>query len=310
MTMWWENWLLLALFTAGAWAVSCIVDVCLVGGRLFRRPIDAAAVSGLFCAVPLVVLAPAASVPVPPAATAAWLAAMLAGCAYLAHVYWYFRALFALNDASSAETFNSLCVLFVPLLAFLLLGERLPEHQYLSLALAIGGVLLLTCRQLAGAGPRAILPLSWSVISMSAAMVLQARAYRELDFATGTSAFLAAAFLSAAAASLVGAARRNRIVQLCQRLGPVFIAVELIELCAVLSSQRATEMAPSVSLVALVECALPLFVVGFSFLLLLLARRRLPSTVRASLTLQTVGWSTKLTSVCLIGAGILLSTRA
>lgn len=302
----WENWLGLALLTAGAWAASCIIDVCFVGVRLFRRPGDACVITGLFCLVPLVLLMPSAAFQMRYADPVPALCAMLAGTAYLLHVYFYFRALFLVNDASSAEVFNSLCVLFVPLLAFVLLGERLPQHQYLALGLAVVGVAVLVGRQLDGASARVVIQLAASVTCMSVAMVLQARAYERLDFATGTSWFLLAAFVAALTLTLCNASRRRRVGTLCTRFGPVFVVVELIEVAAVIGSQRATDIAPSVSLVALAECALPVFVICFSALILLLARGRLPQRVGATLAMQTRAWGTKVLSIALIGSAIVL----
>jgi len=53
----WNNWMLMALLTPALWVVSCIIDVCFVGERIFRFPSDGPIISGLFCVLPFFVLA-------------------------------------------------------------------------------------------------------------------------------------------------------------------------------------------------------------------------------------------------------------
>lgn len=299
-----ESWLALGLLTAAAWAASCIIDVCLVGTRVFQRPSEAVVVTGLFSALPLSLLLCGASADAAARNGAAASAAMLSGGFHLLHVHFYFRALFARNDASSAEIFNTLCVMLVPLLAFLVLDERLPGRQYLALALAIGGVCVLAVRPLTRSGGRATVELLCSVLCLSIGMVLQARAFQELDFATGSSLIFTTMLLGALVAALSSRRRRASICGLCRRLGPVFAVVELVDLAAVVGTQRATDVAPSVSLVALAECALPVLVICFSAMVLALAGRRLSSDVVASLALQTSDWRAKLIAVGMITSAI------
>ena len=85
--------------------------------------------------------------------------------------------------------------------------------------------------------------------------------------------------------------------------------MQILEIGAVFCSQRATDVGPSVSLVALLECALPLFVMAFSWAAAH-ALRYYDSfhtvTVRSSLALQTSAAPSKLLSVTLILAAMLL----
>jgi len=83
----------------------------------------------------------------------------------------------------------------------------------------------------------------------------------------------------------------------------------LLELAAVLGSQRATDLGPSVSLVALVECSLPIFVLAFSGLFALAADRWMPVrsvALRSALYLQTVAAPSKIASMFLIVFAIFL----
>ncbi|MGB5586470.1 MAG: hypothetical protein WBN78_01775 [Gammaproteobacteria bacterium] len=301
----WENWILLALLAAIGWAISCIIDVCFVGGRIFREPSDGPVITGLFCLIPLALLLPriqdwnAMSVSVIGAAS-------VAGLCYFLHVYFYFRALLAMNDGSRAEIFNNLCVLFVPVLAFILLGEELQPIYYLALGLALGGVLLLTRWEIAGVNRRATGCLVISVVCMSLSMVLQASVFDQTDYVSGISVFFLTTFVVAVLVTVSKRARRRRITHLCRRFGILFVGVQLLDMVAVMASQRATDMAPAVSLVAMVECALPVFVMAFSSTILLLSKmsRHVSTQVHDALVMQTSGWPMKLISLLLISGAI------
>ena len=83
----------------------------------------------------------------------------------------------------------------------------------------------------------------------------------------------------------------------------------MLELAAVLSSQRATDVAPSVALVALLECSLPVFVMIFSWLLLRTQHRwraRNDDEVRSTLAMQTRAYPAKLVSLALIVSAVSL----
>ena len=69
--------------------------------------------------------------------------ALVAGVCYFLHVYFVFRALFTVNDASCSETFNTLSVLLVPCLVFVVLGERLSSIYYVVISMALGDILVL-----------------------------------------------------------------------------------------------------------------------------------------------------------------------
>lgn len=302
----WNSWMLMALVTAAAWAISCVIDVCFVGARIYRQPSDGPIISGLFCIVPLLVLVTDVQWEIVTVQTS--VPAVLAGVCYFLHAYFYFKALFTLNDASNAEIFNTLSVLFVPSIAFLFLGERLAPVYYLALGLALGGVLILVRHQFAGLNKKAVAFLLISVLFISLTMVLQARAFEQLPYWNGVVIFSAATFLTAIAVVGLQWQRRRRVAKLCWRFGGVFLVVQLLELTAILASQRATNVGPSVSLVVLVECALPLFIMALSLGINRVSHHwnAISDDISETLTLQTAGYPAKCVSMMLIGAGIFL----
>ena len=301
----WGNWIAMGLISAAAWGLSCVIDVCFVGEGIYRKAEDGPVVAGLFCLVPFLAFSgPETTSEVDSGVVAA---AFLAGICYLLHIYFYFKALFALNDASNAEIFNTLSVLFVPVLAFLLLGEILPPLHYVAIGLSIIGILVLIRFQLSTLTWQVAGLLGASVLFVSLVMVIQAWVLQFVAYDMAVSLFSLAAFVAAVCLLATKVRLRRRILALCKRFGVLFLAVELLELTAVLGSQRATDVGPSVSLVALLECSLPIFVMVFSFMFLL-AARYWPKTsldgIRTALASQTDAYPAKLFSLVLIVTAI------
>lgn len=300
----WNNWVLMGLLAAAAWALSCVVDVCFIGEGIYREPVDGPLTAGVFCIVPLLLY----DVPVDPAQTvsgAAWVA-MGAGACFLLHLYFNFKALFEMNDATNAEIFNTLSVILVPILAFVLLGEVLGVLSYLAIALSVAGILLLIRFQVGRLTGRVAVFLAASVFFVSLMMVLQAGALEYLDYSATVWWFSLAATLGVAML-LLRATLRHRLAYFARRYGLVLAAVQMLEFGGVLGSQRATDVGPSVSLVALLECSLPVFVMAFSWLLLATRPPGIGTSsprVRSALAAQTTAYPAKLTSLALIVAAI------
>lgn len=306
-----DNWVFMSLFATGAWALSCVIDVCFVSEGVYRKASDGPAIAGLFCIAPMLVSS----------STLDWInidwtiicVGMLSGVVFLLHILFYFKALFSLNDAVNAEIFNTLCVLFVPALAFLILGERLAWPNYAAIALAALGIAVLIRFQLSRLSFAVIGYLIASVVAVSLMMVMQAWVLRHTNYATAVWLFSAAAFATAILVFGVPGRSRRRIGKMCRQFGALFVVVQLLELGAVLGSQRATDLGPSVSLVALIECSLPIFVMAFSGLFALGADRWMPVrslALRSTLSLQTVAAPSKIASMLLIVFAILLVQRS
>lgn len=301
----WSSWIAIGLISAAAWGLSCVIDVCFVGEGIYRKPEDGPIVAGLFCVVPFLAFSGPETIPEIDSGIVA--ATFLAGICYLLHIYFYFKALFDLNDASNAEIFNTLSVLFVPVLAFLLLGETLPPLHYVAIGLSIVGILILIRFQLSTLTWQVAGLLGASVLFVSLVMVIQAWVLQFVAYETAVSLFSLAAFVTSVCLLVANTRLRRRIVHLCMRFGLLFLAVQLLELTAVLGSQRATDVGPSVSLVALLECSLPIFVMAFSWMFLA-ASRYWPKTgvdgIRTALASQTDAYPAKLFSLVLIVVAI------
>ncbi|MGI9261422.1 MAG: hypothetical protein ACR2QR_05265 [Woeseiaceae bacterium] len=303
-----DNWVLVAFLATSAWALSCVIDVCFVSNGIYRRASDGPAIAGLFCVVPILM-----STGNVDWSNVTWTVAgvgMLSGVAFLLHIYFYFKALFSLNDAVNAEIFNTLCVLFVPVLAFVLLGERLAWPNYAAIALAVLGIFMLVRLQLSRLSLAVIGYLVASVVAVSLMMVMQAWVLQKTTYSTAVWLFSFSAFITVILVFGLPGHSRRRVGGMCRQFGALFIVVNLLELVAVLGSQRATDLGPSVSLVALIECSLPIFVMVFSVLLARIANRWRPMrslALHSALSLQTIAAPSKIGSMFLIVTAIFLA---
>lgn len=291
----------MGLISAAAWALSCVFDICFIGKGIYREPMDGPLIAGLFCVVPLFSVdswRPALQVEIEIGSVA-----ILAGIFYLLHIYFNFKALFALNDATNAEIFNTLSVLIVPVLAFLFLGEVLLPLHYLAIGLSVTGILALVRFQRARLTAQVAAYLAVSVIFVSLMMVMQAWVLESVAYDVAVLLFSLAAFCAMSVALVLRPALRRRALRLGAQYGVVLCAVQLLELGGVLGSQRATDVGPSVSLVALLECSLPVFVMLFSWVLLAVSRHRRDQDgngYRSALRAQTNAYPAKIASLALI----------
>ena len=302
-----DNWVVTALFSAALWALSCVIDVCFVGKGIYRDASDGVMIAGLFCIVPAV--CSSGSMDFAGTSWAVVAIGALTGLVFLAHVYFYFAALFSLNDAVNAEIFNTLGVLVVPVLAFVLLGERLSWMNYAAIGMAVAGLVVLIGLQRTRLTGIALTCLAASVAAVSFMMVMQAWVLQLASYATLVWLFSTSAFSAALFATGAAAVRRRRVGYLFRRFGVLFIVVQLLELGAILGSQRATDLSPSVSLVALLECSLPVFVMIFSGLIAATARHwrtGRSQQLLAALARQSRAAPSKIASMALIVAAIAL----
>jgi len=156
----------------------------------------------------------------------------------------------------------------VPLLAWLLLDEVLPPRYYFAFALAAAGVLLLSWSAVRAVGIRILLLLFVSVVAISLSMVCQSEALERSGYVSATLGFNLTCVLVACGMLLSQTRRRRRLAELVMHHPWIILCGEMLGLLAVLSSHRATEFSPSVSVVAMIECLLPVLIVIFSLLLI------------------------------------------
>lgn len=302
-----ENWFLMALIAPAAWAIGALIDSCLIGANVYKRSSDGSIVSGIFCLIPigLILLTSHETALERYSATnssASLHFSVIAGAAYYVHIRWFFKALFRLNDVSGAETCISLSVLIVPLFAHLLMGEQLDSGYYLAIGTAGFGLLLYCWSALRRAGPSVVVYLLLSVVTISLSMVLQAKAFKSTSFEQASLVFCATCFTLACVQLVANPRQRRRIFQLFRHYSSIFLVAEFLGILALLTSHRATQQGPSVSLVTLIECLLPLIIIGLSLILVGVDRccKIMPQEIRHTLSIQFSLAGTKVFALCML----------
>ncbi len=293
-------WLLAALLEPALHAVTNLIDSHF-SNSVFRRPgtmIFFASFTNL-CFVPLLFLID------PPQMLSLGQAApfLILGLTGTAYLYPYYKALQS-DDASVVVSLFSLGKVFVPLLAFFALGERLSPSQYLGfLVLVISGALLtLNGSPKGGWRPNASF---WWMMLCALILAVEAVAYKfvflSLGWGTGFAWGTAFSFLFALPLLLPKAVRQDIRAHwpAFRKSFPLFALEEFLTFAGSGASTFAISLA-SVTLVSAISASQPLFVLLFALLL----SRFLPGAFREDLSLQALARKIPLFGAMV--AGILL----
>ncbi len=264
MEEFWHSWIVVAVAVPVFYALDSVLDVFFVDRKIYRDPVHATVISGLFSVLYLFALVFKFKDFQLPELTI--LAAGIGnGMFYIGHVYFYFRVLFKLNDASNLECFLGFSVILVPAFAFIFLGEKLTLFQYIGTGISVIGVLCLFLINIArDSAKHSFLIMSHAVIILSLTFIIQDKIYQYVNFYTGLVLFLTGQVL---ASLVIWRVCRCRIsAKQTYKFGPMFLMSQLLGVAAVVFSQRAINISPSVTYVVAIETTTPLFIMIFSFL--------------------------------------------
>lgn len=307
----WNNWLLIAFVAPFLWALVNIIDVYFVES-VYEDEYDGAMISGIFQIAPWL-LVPFGMISFTLPATEAGLLAFFGGSLFLFSFFFYFRALFSKNDVALIQVLWSLSVPLVPFLAWLFIGERLALLQYMGIVIAFIGAICLSLdpkiRSNGFAATARIMVLAIFLLSLS--MVIEARAY------TLAGDFWSIFLLFSLGAAITGTGlsffdkkgytdRLQHIAGLSRKYFLVFFLAETLALLGTLTSQRAIDLSPAVSFVAVIESLVPAFVLGISFLLSVMLFEKNRKLARRLYRDQLVGIRMKMVSIAIIAFGIYL----
>ena len=263
----WHSWIIVALAVPIFYALDSVLDVFFVGRKIFRDPVHATVLTGLFSIFYLIgLIAMHEQIYLPELNIL--IISIANGMFYIAHIFFYFKVLFKLNDASNLECFLGFSVILVPALAFLFLGEKLTSFQYLGIGISLIGVIWLFIISVAkNTIKESFLTMSYTVTILSITYVIQDNIYQQINFYTGLMLFLLGQFL---ASLLIWKLYNCRIsIKETYKFGPLFLVSQMLGVAAVIFSQRAISISPSVTLVVAIESTTPLFIMLFSFLAIL-----------------------------------------
>lgn len=312
MDLLWNQWLAIAFIAPLFWAIMNVIDVYFVSS-VYEDEWDGGIISSLFqLSAWLLVVFGLVEFQNPGALP--MLAAIVSGALLSLSFFYYFRTLFTSHDVVVIGAIWNLSVPLVPFLAWILVGERLSSTHYLGIALAFIGAMLFTVHErirannLGGVMKNMLL----AVFLLSSSMVLQNWTYDHaaVDFWSGYLLFSLGAALAAGVMIAIDRCswrdRSTHLRELTTRYFHVFFFAEFLGLLAILASQRAISLSPSVSYVAAIESTVPVFVMIISLVLAALFLRANQTKARQLFTDQLDAFGVKLAACALIGIGIYL----
>ena len=276
-----DHWLLIAFLAPLFWAMVNMIDVYFVDG-IYQDELDGTIIFSLFQMVPWLVLFWIVDIPLGEVmhterllgAGSTTALSFLGGVLYACSFYCYFKTLFRHNDASLLQVLWNLTVVVVPALSFLLFGEILPVWQYVGMVVVLLGATMLSLnpKLRERISKNYLATILGAVFFLSLSMIVQDRAYGALTQVYGSDGFWVGFFFFGVGAFVAGLAtafltKRNPL-PLVKRYGNVFILGEGIYFLGTLFSQRALDIAPSASSVAVIETFVPVFILLYSLLII------------------------------------------
>ena len=228
--------------------------------------------------------------------------------------YFYFKTLFVSNDIVVLQALWNLSVPLVPFLAWLFVGEQLTLVNYFGVALSFVGVMLFSFHKKIKEKKlgRVFTIMIGAIVFFALSMVLQTEAYQTIgkDFWTGFLLFSIGATVTGLLISFFDPQptkkRLVHIFQMSKRYFWVFILAEMLNLFGVLASQRAIDLSPAVSFVAVIGSLSPVFVMVLSLLLVIIFLGLNQEKAKQMYQDQLIAFKTKIVACCIIAVGIYL----
>ncbi len=290
------------------WALVVLLDVYFVH-RVYGKAQEATVISGLFQGI-VFLLIPFVGFTWP--GNMAGLLFMAGGIAFALHVLWYFKSMFIVRDGALVYILANFSTIFVPILAWIFIGESMNFSGYAGIILVFAGGVAITW---AGGIQKKNLtiiakPMIPTVVFFSVGMILQKRGYEitTTGFWPGFFLFSLGIVLGGILVFLFNNERKNllgQIKSLSGKHGLVFIFAESLSVAGIWTSQKAISLAPSVSLVAAIESLVPLFVMAGSLPIMFFYRDYAMDIYKK----QIAGLGGKLVAIILIATGIYLAVR-
>lgn len=294
------------------WSLVNIIDIYFVNG-VYEDEWDGVLINSVFQLLPWALPLFGAVTFEFPSLSSTMIAFLGGGCLVLS-IYFYFRTLFISSDMVVVQALWNLSVPLVPFLAWLIVGERLSLIHYIGIVIAFVGVMTFSLhekikeKQLG----KVFSIMAGAIFFFSLSMVLQTEVYQRIgdDFWTG---FL----LFSTGAAIVGLLllffdpmpikkRAEHVFQMSKRYLVVFIVAEMLNLFGVLTSQRAIDLSPAVSFVAVIGSLTPVFVMILSLVLVVVFFKMNKIKAQKIYQDQLSAFKTKIFACFLIAVGIYL----
>lgn len=277
----WHNWKVIVFVAPALWAIVNIIDLYFVGD-VYKNAHEGATITGF---IQLLVLLPAPFLSLTLPDLPAIIFSILSGFCLVVSYFFYFRALFKDSDATFLQILWNTVSILTPILAFIFLGERLFAKQYLGILVVLTGVFLISFKKKASAKDlkKVLWDMSGAVLFFSLQMIFAKEAYTRASFTESLMFYSVGAILAGVLFFVLNYISYHRHLHFFHHTHSFFkekkqyfhwfFLVEVVTLLGVITAQWVINIAPSVSLVSVIEpSSQPVFIIIFSVLIFLFAK--------------------------------------
>jgi drug/metabolite transporter (DMT)-like permease len=276
--------------------------------EIYENEYDGTVVTGLAQIIPWLTV-PFIGLVVPDSKTITM--AMLGGFFLVTSYFFYFKALFATGDATLIQIIWNTVGISVPVLAFLFLQERLSVVQYFGIAVTFLGAMYISFdNKLQGKNiKKTVLIMLGAILFLSLSMIFTRDVYSRTSFHGGIMFFSLGSILAGIFFYLLRIKKHGtgNLVNIGKKYYSWFLLAEGLTLMGVITSQRAIDISPAVSFVAVIESIQPAFIILSSaviFSLLSLLSYKKKDVVKKIYADQLVGINSKIFAIVIMAIGI------
>ncbi len=302
-----NNWLFVAFLAPFFWSLVNIIDLYFVE-EIYDNEYDGTVMTGLAQIIPWFTL-PFIGLVVPDLRSV--IMATLGGFFLVTAYFFYFKALFSTGDAALIQIIWNTVGIFVPILAFLFLQEKLSVVQYLGIGVTfIGAMYISFNNKFQGGNTRKIIPImAGAIIFLSLSMIFTRDVYSRTSFHSGIMFFSLGSILAGIFFYFLRIRKHGtgNLINIGKKYYIWFLLVESLTMLGIIASQRAINISPAVSFVAAIESIQPAFIiivsaVFFSFLSLCSYKKK--DIIKRIYNDQLVGIYAKIFAIIIMAVGI------
>lgn len=257
--------MVVALIAPMLWALVNLIDLFLAK-EVFTDEEEAAAIIGIVGILPCIIILAGDALPKVNIMMAGL--SVVGGLLFAIYTFYYFRCLFISGDATLIMIMVNITGLTVPLMAALLIQEKLTAIKYMAITIVVVGSMAvgLGSKVVYGKLQSILQPIIMAIITLTFSLVAEGKVYQEVGFKSGFLFFSLGIFFGGTFFFLKSVLRGRRVFRPTAAIIPAIIVVEGINLLAVTCSQYAIKVSPAVSYVAAIETTLPAFIILFSLI--------------------------------------------
>ncbi len=304
-----NNWLLVSVMAPALWALVNIIDL-FFAEDVYKDEYDGTIISGLFSGIPWL-LFPFAKVVFPQFQIS--ILAVASGYLFGMSIFFYFRAIYKTKDMALIQTLWMMSAVLVPILAYLVLGEKLTLTQYAGSTIVFAAAVSLSAEGSTRKDLCKILPsMVGAILLLSISMIGQKVVYtNKSEFFGGFLMFSLGSFSAGFTVLVIRMVlgKTSHLWAMSRKNAGKFLGAESLQLIGVFCSQRAIDISPAVSFVAVIESLLPAFVIFESLVIFVVFkafsfnREDLAKDIYEN---QTKGWIVKAVVIAIMALGIYL----